>query len=482
MKIKVTGVLSHILWALFQRGGGLIIAFVANMVLSRLLTPEEFGGIGLVLIVVSMADLLVDSGLGAALIQKTNLDKNDISTVFTTNFIISVALYIIIFFLSPFFERYFSVEHLSLYLRVVSVSILIRAFTLVEGSLLAKQFRFKAMSIISVSTSAISSIVGIVMAACGFGIWSLVMRNLTQHFVSAILFRMVSRVPYCFGFNKESFKQLFGFGWFSALTSFMDLIYTNTLSSIIGKHYSVSDLGYYNQANSLQQIPTYSLSRVVNQVLFPHMSRIHESKEVLRSYARRSFIVSSFVSFPLLMFLLCFAKPIIILLYSSKWEPSVVFFQILCAGGLLNTLVHICRCILKSMGNTKLLFNIQLIVLVIGVGMLLFAQKFDIRMMVCTLVLNTIINWLILAIVVGKRIGYSLFSQMKDVLTSFIISLCALTTSRAIVILFDMNNILTLLVAGCVFVILYIGIHALFKTKAFIMCYNMCFHHTSIRH
>ena len=98
MKIKVTGVLSHILWALFQRGGGLIIAFVANMVLSRLLTPEEFGGIGLVLIVVSMADLLVDSGLGAALIQKTNLDKNDISTVFTTNFVISVALYIIIFF------------------------------------------------------------------------------------------------------------------------------------------------------------------------------------------------------------------------------------------------------------------------------------------------------------------------------------------------------------------------------------------------
>ena len=482
MKIKVTGVLSHILWSIFQRGGGLLIAFVANMILSRLLTPEEFGGIGLVLIVVSMADLLVDSGLGAALIQKTNIDKKDISTVFTTNFIISVALYIIIFFLSPFFERYFSVEHLSLFLRVVSISILIRAFTVVESSLLQKQLRFKAMSIISVSTAAVSSIVGIAMAACGFGIWSLVLRNLIQHFVSAVLYRRSSRVPYKLGFDKESFRQLFGFGWFSALTSFMDLIYTNTLSSIIGKRYSVSDLGYYNQANSLQQVPTYSLSMVVNQVLFPHMSKIHENKEQVRSYARRSFIVSSFVSFPLLMFLLCFAKPIIILLYSAKWEPSVIFFQILCAGGVLNTLVHICRCILKSMGNTKLLFNVQLIMLLMGVGMFLFVRRFDMRIMVCTLVFNTIINWLILAIIVGKRLNYPFLYQLKDVLSPFVISLCGLAASQIVVILFSFNNFLSLLVAACVFFTLYIGIHALFKTKAFIMCYNMCFQHTSIRH
>lgn len=475
MKIKTKGVLTNILWSFIQRGGSLIISFVANMVLARLLSPDDFGCIGLILVFVSFADVLVDGGLGNALIQKTNLDNKDTSTVFTTNFAISLFLFIIVFFAAPFIENYFQVNHLALYLRVESIAILIRAFYVVQHSMLAKNLRFKSIATVSITSSILSATVGIVMAANGFGVWSLIAKNITQHFATSVLYRINSHIPFRFGFDKKAFTQLFGFGWFVALTGFMDLLYSNLVSFIVGKRYSVKDLGYYNQANSLQQIPTYSLSMVINQVLFPYMARIHEDKALVKAYARRVTVVSTFVIFPLMIYMICFARPIIVLLYSSKWLMSAIYFQILCIEGVFHSMLHINRCILKSIGETKVLFNIQLIVLVIGIVMLLIAKQFDIKILVCSLVINTVINWLILAIIAGNKIGYSLFLQIKDVLPSFFICGFAISCSWLLIKVFEVGTILSLLISAFSFIAFYFGLHFLFKTKAFKMSYNVCF-------
>ena len=226
---------------------------------------------------------------------------------------------------------------------------------------------------------------------------------------------------------------------------------------------------------SLIKDSTYSLSMVIKQVLFPYMARIHEDKALVNAYARRVTVVSTFVIFPLMIYMICFARPIIVLLYSSKWLMSAIYFQILCVEGIFHSMLHINRCILKSIGKTKLLFNIQVIVLAIGIGLLLIAQQFSIIILACSLVLNTIINWLILAIIAGKKIDYSLFLQLKDVLPSFIICLFSISCSWLLTKVFDVGTILTLLITGLSFVILYFGFHFLFKTKAFKMSYNICF-------
>lgn len=474
-KLKTKGVLSDVIWSFVQRGGGLVISFISSMVLARLLTPDDFGCIGIILIFVSIADLLVDSGLGGALIQKKDVTQKDIDTVFTTNFAISVFLYIIIFFSAPFFARYFNISNLDLYLRVVSSSILIRVFFVAQNADLLKNLRFKTISINSIVAAACSVSVAIVLAFNGFGVWSLIAKNMLQPLLNCILYRIASPIHSKFGFDKQSFKQLFGFGWFSTLTAFIDLLYSNTITFIVGKKYSVKDLGYYNQANSLQQIPTFSLAMVIRQVLFPHMARIHDDKDLMKEYSQRVMIVATFVIFPIMLYLISFAKPLVILLYSDKWLPSAIFFQILCIEGIVHSMIHINRQILKALGLTKLMFRIQLVVFAIGIVLLLIAQQFSIKALVWSLVLNAFINWIILAVITGKHVGYSFLKQIVDVSPSFIISVVLMALIKIIMDKLALHIIPTLIISGIVFMVVYLGSSYMLKTKGFKMTYAMCF-------
>jgi len=475
MKIKTNGVFVDIFWSFFQRGGSLIISFVSNMVLARLLTPDDFGCVGIIMIFVSFADLLVDSGLAGALIQKKNITQNDINTVFTTNFAISVFIYILIFVTAPFLAVYFKIQNLDVYLRVVSISILLRAFFIVQSADLMKRLQFKRISIYGIITTAGGVIVAIIMALYGFGVWSLVAKNIVQPLLSALLYGLGSPVSGKFGFDTQSFKQLFGFGWFVMLTAFLDLLYTNTIAFIVGKRYTVKDLGYYNQANSLQQVPTYSLAMVIKQVLFPYMARIYDDKDLMKEYSQRVMIVSTFAIFPIMMYLISFAQPLVVLLYSSKWLPSAIFFQILCIEGIVHSMIHINRQILKALGETKLLFRIQLVVLAIGIVMLLIAQKFSIIALAWSLVVCSFINWVILAVITGKRIVYSFGQQIIDILPSFFVSTISIVSIRLLIGYFGLGPILTLLFSGILFLLLYLGVSFLLRTKGFKMTYAMCF-------
>lgn len=475
MKIKTKGVISDVFWSFFQRGGALVISFISNMVLARLLTPDDFGCVGIILIFVSLADLLVDSGMAGALIQKKDVTQEDYNTVFTTNFAISVFLYVLIFFSAPFFTRYFKIPDLDLYLRIVSASILVRAFFVVQNADLLKSLRFKELSINGIISAAGSVGVAIIMALKGFGVWSLIAKNMLQPFITCILYRICSPVSAKFGFNRQSFKQLFGFGWFTTLTSLLDLLYSNAVSFIVGKRYTVKDLGYYNQANSLQQIPSYSLAMVIKQVLFPHMARIHDDKELMREYSQRVMIVATFVIFPVMLYMISFAKPIVVLLYSEKWLPSAIFFQILCMEGIVHSMIHIDRQILKALGMTKLLFRIQLVVLVIGMVLLLIAQRFSIIALVWSLVVCAFLNWIILAVIVGKKVGYSFFKQIIDIAPAFFLSLVPMVLIRLLTDYCGFQIIPTLLISGVLFLLVYLGASFLLKTKGFKMTYAMCF-------
>lgn len=475
MEIKTNGVFADIFWSFFQRGGSLIISFVSNMVLARLLTPDDFGCVGIIMIFVSFADLLVDSGLAGAIIQKKNVTQNDVNTVFTTNFAISVFLYILIFATAPFFADYFKIQNLDLYLRVVSTAILLRAFFIVQSADLLKRLQFKRISIYGIITTAGGVIVAIIMALNGFGVWSLVAKNIVQPLLSALLYRIGSPVSCKFGFDRQSFKQLFGFGWFVMLTAFLDLVYSNTVAFIVGKRYTVKDLGYYNQANTLQQVPAFSIAMVIKQVLFPHMSRIHDDKELMKEYSQRVMIVSTFAIFPIMMYLISFAQPLVILLYSAKWLPSAIFFQILCVEGIVHSMIHINRQILKALGETKLLFRIQLVVLAIGIVMLLIAQEFSIIALTWSLVVCSFVNWIFVAVITGKRITYSFVQQIIDILPAFAIGLVSIVLIRLLMGYLGLGTILTLVISGILYVILYLGASFLLRTKGFKMTYAMCF-------
>lgn len=468
MPVIKNRVLKATLWSFLQRAGSLIIGFVTNMVLARLLEPEDFGCVAIILVFVSFADILVDSGLSSALIQKKEVNKQDVSTVFSTNLLISIFLFIALFITAPTIGRVVGVHNLALYLRVESIAVLIRAFYCIQAASLNKKLQFGSLAKIGVVSAAISASISIIMAALGCGVWSLVAKNLILHLTMCLLYRHASKESYQLGFYKKNFKELFGFGWAVALTSFFDILYSNIVSFLIGKRYSVKDLGYYNQAYSLQQIPVYSISMVITQVLFPFMSKMQDDTTRVLNNTRRVLIATTFFTFPLLIYLFFFAKPVIVLLYSSKWVSSAGYFQILCIGGLVNSIIHIYRNVLKSVGETNVLFFTQVVVTVIGlVGVVCFLH-FNIKTLVIWIVGTSYINWLLISFVTGRKIGYSMWMQVKDLFINVLFSVVAGLVAYQIGLLIS-NEIVTALLGALLFAVIYILLHFVFKTKQFQM-------------
>ena len=445
------------------------------MILARLLSPDDFGCIGIILVFVSIADVLVDGGLGASLIHRRNITKDDISTVFTSNFAISSIIFVILFICAPSIASYFDIPNLEVYLRIESVAIIFRALYVVQSSILCKELKFKDITKVNILAVSLGTLVGIIMAYMGMGVWSLIGKNLTHQFMLVVLYRVISKIPSRFGFSKLSFKQLFKYGWFIALTNFFDLLYTNLASFIIGKSYSIKDLGYYNQAQSLQQIPTYSLSMVINQVLFPYMSKVNDDIRLVNNYAKRVIPITAFAVLPLMIFLIFFAKPVITIVYSAKWLQAAIYFQILCIGGLVNAFIHINRNVLKSIGETILLFKIQLTIIVLGVVLLIISCHYNIMIMIFSVILCYFINWMIGAIVVGSKIGYSIIEQLLDILPSFMISLVSGFTTSLICGGINLHVIIITVIAVLIFFSLYFVLHYFFKTKSMRLTFEIVF-------
>lgn len=466
MPLVKNRVLKATVWSFFQRAGSLIIGFVTNMVLARLLEPEDFGCVAIILVFVSFADILVDSGLTSALIQKKDVSKQDISTVFSTNLFISIILFATIFIAAPAIGRFVGVPNLAVYLRVESIAVLIRAFYCIQAAFLNKNLKFSSLAKIGITSATISASISIAMAALGCGVWSLVAKNLILQLSICLLYRHTSKVSYKLGFYKKNFKELFGFGWSVALTSFCDTFYSNIVSFLIGKRYSVKDLGYYNQANSLKQIPVYSISMVISQVLFPFMSKMQDDSTRVLNNTRRVLVATTFFTFPLLVYLFFFAKPVIILLYSSKWVASAVYFQILCIGGLVNAIIHINRNVLKSIGETKTIFFTQIIITIMGLIGVAYFLRYDIKILVIWIVCTSYINWLLISIMTGRKIGYSLWMQCNDLFLNILFSIIAGYVSYRIGLLIA-NEFVTALIGALLFAVIYFLLHFIFKTKQF---------------
>jgi len=456
------------LWSFFQRGGTIIVSFISNLILARILFPEDYGIIGLILVFTSLADTFVDGGLSSALIQRKTISKNDISTAFTSNLIVSIVLYGMIFILSPTLARYFNIQNFDLYVRVQSLTVIFRAFYVVEFSMLNRNLQFKKLARINIVSSLLSAIAAIGFASFDYGIWSLIIKNITLQLMLVILYKHFVKLNITLGWNKESFLDLIGFGGLVSLTYLLDFVYTNVLSFFLGRNYSVKDLGYYSQANSLEQVPVTTLSLVVNQVMFPFISKIQNEKDKVVKNTRKSVTMITFLIFPILFFLIYYAYPVIALLYSDKWLPSVPYFQILCFGGLINALIHANRSVLKSMGRTQLLFVSQLITVSLGFVLLFIGLNYRIEILLILVVSSFYLNYFLVAFFNQIATGYTIWNQISDLLHNLIFSIIAITITYVISKFIILPNFYFLFLVFVIFYSLYLLFHFMFRTKSFL--------------
>lgn len=459
--------IAGMLWSSVGRLGTMLINFLSNLVLARLLMPDDFGCIAMLYVFIAVSAIFVNGGLGTALIQRKNPTHLDYTTVFYWNLAVSLIFYLLLFFTAPAIARFYAMPQLSAVLRAQSLTLLIQAFAIVQATQLQKQLRFRELSIRNLIAAIIGTVIGIAMAFWGYGVWSLVASSLCSAVASVLLLWRMSSWRPTWEFSWKSLGSLFSFGGLMLLSSLVETIYTNLQRLIIGKMFTASDLGYYNQAKKLEEVPTTTLSTIVNEVSFPVFSKLQDDRQQLHRALRKNIKAVTYLNFPLMLLLIVIAQPLIILLYSAKWEAAVPYFQILCISGAIYTLNTLNTNIIKSLGKGSLYFIVQLAKRLLGIGMIVVGVQFGIMGMLYAVAIFGYLCYIINAVVVGRLIRYGLFSQMRDWMGYMLVTILSAVAAWGLSFILDIHPYLLMAMQIVLFCCVYLALSLLFKLEGF---------------
>lgn len=349
------------IWSGVERFGYAFIAFLSNLFLARLLSPEDFGLIGMITVFVSVATIIVDGGFTAALIQKREIRSEDYSTAFYVNLIFSLILYAILNFSAPVIARFYAEDSLSSLLRVLGIVLVTNAFSVVQIAKIKRDLNFRYLSVVTIVSSLVGCVVGVVCAFCSMGVWSLVVQTLTISGVRCGILIISSSWRPSFEFSWKAVKEQFSFGSMVLFSNLTDTIYMNSISLIVGKTFSSQTLGLYTQARALESVPNNTLTAIVNQVTFPVFSRLQNDAGKLLAGVRKVARCLAWMNFPLMVLLILVAEPLFVILYTDRWIEAVPLFQIACCGGIVMPLVQLNMCVLIAQGYSKLCFFSRLL-------------------------------------------------------------------------------------------------------------------------
>ena len=412
------------MWSFLESVGLLSVQLIIGIMLARILFPEQFGLIGMLAIFMAVAQAFLDSGFGAALIQKQDATQTDICSVFYFNIIIGVLIALLLCVAAPLIAAFYEQPILTSLTRVLSLTLVINAFGLIQHTILRKEIDFRTQTLVSLAASALSGIAGISLAAAGYGIWSLAAQQ-----VSAALFRTFFLWFACtwrptLTFSLVSLVQLFGYGSKLLAAGLLNQIFSNIYLLVIGKIFSAADLGYYTRAKSLAVMPSTAIPGMVSRVMFPVFSKIQNEPVRLKSGMKKALNMLVLVYFPLMIGLAATARPLVLLLLTEKWAPSVPYLQLLCFAWLLYPMQLINLNILQALGRSDLFLRLEIIKKVLIVANILLTWRWGIQAMIAGMVVTSVFAYLLNSYYTAGLIGYSIGEQLRDLLPCLALSLC----------------------------------------------------------
>lgn len=400
-------------WSVSERLSLQVVHTLISIVLARLLDPSEFGLIGMLVIFTSIAQSILDSGFGSALIQKKDATDIDSSSIFYFNLLIGIVLASILFFSAPFIAQFYEQPILTSLTRVLSLNMVINAFSLVQLSLLRKAMAFKKQFTVSIISVFISGICGILAAYNGLGVWSLVIQTLSNSISQATLLWIINKWRPTRQFSLNSLKTMYSFGSKLLIAGLIETIFKNIYQTFIGKNYSAQALGYYSRATTMESAASVATSMALGQVIFPAFSPYQDDDETLRKVHSATIKMSMFLHVPLMIGLIAIAEPLFIFLLTDKWADSIPYFQLLCVVGLLFPMVVQHYNLFRIKGRSDLHLKLE-IVKYIMTGLAIFlTYKSGIFALLYGQIAVAIITHVIVSQVAGKLLNYSLVDQLK---------------------------------------------------------------------
>ena len=426
--------------------------------------PADFGLIGMLSIFIVLSQTLVDSGMGTGLIQKKNRTDFDFSTVFVFNLVISIFLYSILFVTAPAIANFYDSPQLVLLTRVLGINIIINSLAVVQYSKLTISIDFKTIAKVNVISVVLGGLMAIYFANFGFGVWALVIQQITRSLISVLMLWFLSKWKLSLFFSKQSFKNLFDFGSKLLIARIYAQILNNVYNIIIGKVYSASELGYYTNAKNYSDITAGTITGILQQVTFPILASLQDDKKRMISVYSRIIRMTAFFIFPIMTLLALLADPFIRLVLTEKWLPTVVLLQWLSFARMVSPISSVNMNILNAVGRSDLFLKVDLSKFPLLVLTLIITIPLGVKAMVIGHVVMAILAFFINAYMPGKLFGYGALSQLKDMIPIFI-STVIMALTVFVVIIFIENLFLKLILGGISGIISYLVMSNMLKIE-----------------
>lgn len=407
------------IWSAIDNVSQYAVSFLVSIVLARLLSPDDYGLLGIIAIFTAVCTALINGGFTNALIRKKEVTDNDYNTVFIINLVMSILMYVIIFICAPFIAHFFGRDELILLTRVSSLGMIFGAFSLVQQTILTKQIDFKTQTKVSIISSVVSGILGIILAFGGCGVWSLVVQQLSGQIVRTILLWFFNHWFPNFHFSVSSFKELFGFGWKILVSGLLDTVWKEMNQVVVGKFYSSATLGQYTRANQFSQLFSNNLTGVIQRVSFPVLSNIQDDKQRMVSAYKRIIKVTMFITAISMFSLAAVSEPLIYCLIGAKWYEASTYLPLICIAGTLYPLHAINLNMLQIQGRSDLFLILEIIKKVIMIAPIIVGVLCGVMPMLYVNLIVGIICYFFNSHWSGQLMGYSSWMQLRDVAPSY---------------------------------------------------------------
>jgi len=454
-------------WSFLESAGLQGARFVIGIILARLLFPEQFGLIGMLMIFIAVAQTFLDSGFGAALIQKPEATPADTCSIFYFNIAVGLVAAGLMCLAAPWIAAFYNQPILTPLARALSLTIVINSLGMVQSTILMKEINFKTQTKVSLTASVLSGIVGVTLAAFGFGVWSLVVQQICGALVgtACLWFFMPWRPALIFSF--KALRGMFRFGSRLLASGLLDQIFRNIYLLVIGKMFSATDLGFFTRAQTFGDLPSQTISGMVGRVTFPVFSTIQDDSARLKRGMKKALTSLVLVNFPMMIGLAVIARPLVLVLLTEKWAESIPYLQLLSLLGLLYPLHVINLNLLQALGKSNLFLRLEIIKKALIVINIAVTWRYGISAMICGMIPLSIIAYYLNSYYTGSLIGYPIWEQLRDLFSYLILAVLMGMTVYVAGLLPIPNHWSMLLLQITIGIVTYTCLCRLFRLAAF---------------
>ena len=463
-----TSTIRSLFWKLFEQGGTAVVTLIVQIVMARLLAPDDFGILAILLVFVNVGNVIVQSGLNTAIIQAPDASEDDYSTVFWMCLAVSCALYLALYIGAPYIAGFYRIESAIAPLRALTFVLVINSYNSIQEAIVARSLEFQKTARATVTAGILSGVIGIGSALAGLGLWALVIQQLVQQACKCLVLAM--QVPWKprFIFHSARAARFFGFGWKLLVSGILEQVYQGLSDLLIGKVFTTSELGFVSQGKKYPQALGTLLDGAIQPVMLSAVSRVQSDASMVKRLARRALKTSTFLVAPCMLLFALVARPIVKVLLGEAWLPSVPFLQMYCIVYAMLPIHTTNLQVLNGMGRSDLFLKLEVMKKVLGISVLSFTVFVlrDLNAIVGGYIFTALVCTFINASPNKKVIGYDYLEQVRDICPAFVLGAVSALIAYPISLL-GFSNLVQIILQVIVMLGSYCIIASLFHVEEF---------------